>query len=352
MTAKRKKAIVAGAGGIVGRGLVEYLSSLEDWEIVGLSRKIPDYKSRAAFVSVDLLDVEDCRAKLSTITDATHVFYAALLQKPTEVEQVETNGGMLRNLIDAIEQVAKELQHISLMEGAKAYGCHLGPFKSPARETDPRHMPPNFYFTQEDDLRAKQRGKSWTYSVIRPDLVCGPGVGHPMNLTMVLAVYGTICKELGLGFRFPGKPGAYTALFDATDTGLLARATVWAATEPRCANEVFNITNGDCFRWQYLWPKLGEFFGLEVGTPQPMPLSQMMADKGPLWDRIVKNYGLKTHAYNQVVSWEFGEFVLSLEYDVIVSVTKARQFGFHEVVDTEEMFLRMFRQFREQRYIP
>jgi hypothetical protein len=27
----------------------------------------------------------------------------------------------------------------------KSYGVQLGPFKTPAKETDPRHMPPNFY---------------------------------------------------------------------------------------------------------------------------------------------------------------------------------------------------------------
>ncbi|MDM5453211.1 hypothetical protein QUF89_13575 [Peribacillus simplex] len=37
--------------------------------------------------------------------------------------------------------------------------------------------------------------------------------------------------------------------------GLLAKATVWAATEERCANQAFYITNGDMFRWNELWPK-------------------------------------------------------------------------------------------------
>src|SRR6266568_9455916 len=27
-----------------------------------------------------------------------------------------------------------------------------------------------------------------------------------------------------------------------------------AATEPKCANEIFNVTSGDFFRWQHLWP--------------------------------------------------------------------------------------------------
>jgi hypothetical protein len=33
-------------------------------------------------------------------------------------------------------------------------------------------------------------------------------------------------------------------------------------------------------------------------------------------------------------------------------MTKARQFGFHEAVDTEEMLLRLCAQFQDMRFIP
>lgn len=80
-----------------------------------------------------------------------------------------------------------------------------------------------------------------------------------MNLAMVLAIYASISKELGLPLRFPGKPGAYDSLLEMTDAALLAKATVWAATEQRCANQAFNITNGDLFRWNELWPKIAYY---------------------------------------------------------------------------------------------
>ena len=76
-----------------------------------------------------------------------------------------------------------------------------------------------------------------------------------MNLAMVIAVYASISKELGLPLRFPGKPGAYDALLEMTDAGLLAKATVWAATDERRGNQAFNINNGDLFRWNEMWPK-------------------------------------------------------------------------------------------------
>jgi hypothetical protein len=36
------------------------------------------------------------------------------------------------------------------VHGAKWYGMHIGPYRTPAREGDPRHMPPNFYYDQQD----------------------------------------------------------------------------------------------------------------------------------------------------------------------------------------------------------
>jgi nucleoside-diphosphate-sugar epimerase len=259
---------------------------------------------------------------------------------------------MLRNLVEVVESAAPGLSHISLMQGTKAYGCQFGPFKTPARETDPRHLPPNFYYDQEDFLRDRQRGKSWSWSALRPNLVIGPGVGHPMNLVMVIAVYAVICRELAVPLWFPGTQAGYQILLEATDVSHLARAAVWAATEPRCCNEIYNITNGDYFRWDHLWPGFAEHFGMKPAPPLPIPLAEMMADKGPCWDHLVKTHNLQPYRLDELVSWHFGESIFRLSYDTISDTTKARRHGFHDVVDTEEMFRRKFAELREERYIP
>ncbi|GHO87077.1 hypothetical protein KSZ_50830 [Dictyobacter formicarum] len=135
------------------------------------------------------------------------------------------------------------------MQGYKVYGAHLGPFKTPASGTDAPHMPPEFNVDQQNFLEQRQKGKTWTWSAIRPSVVGGFALGNPMNLAAVIAVYTSISKELGLPLRFPGKTGAYDKLLEMTDAGLLAHATVWTATDERCANQAFNINNGDLFRW-------------------------------------------------------------------------------------------------------
>jgi len=345
-----KKALVAGGLGVIGRNLVEHLNGLDDWEVVGLSRRLPDFSSRAQFISVDLLDPANCERKLANLADITHVFFAAYQDRPTPAEQVGPNLAMLRNLVDALKGSATSIERIVLFQGAKAYGVHLGPFKTPARESDLRHIPPNFYYDQEDFLRMRSQTTPWT--VLRPDVVCGFAIGNPMNLAMVMAVYAVISRELGLPLRFPGKPGAYGALAQVTDAGLLARATTWAATEPRCANEIFNVTNGDFFRWEHLWPAVAKAFEMPVAQPQRLALADYMTDKAPLWESITQRYGLRPVPYASVAAWPFGDFIFGCDYDVMSDTTKIRQVGFHEAIDSEAMFLSLFDRLRHERIIP
>jgi nucleoside-diphosphate-sugar epimerase len=345
-------ALVAGASGVTGRALLEHLGSRPGWRVFGLASRMPAGADPEHFIAMDLLDPDDCARGTKRLAEVTHLFFAAYREQPSEAAQVATNGAMIHNLVTALEAAAPRLRHVNLIEGTKAYGCHFGPFKTPARETDPRHLPPNFYYEQEDFLLERSRGKAWSWSALRPDLIMGPGERHPMNLLMVIAVYAVICREVGVPLAFPGTRGAYAALFDATDATHLARAAEWAATEPRCDGEVFNITNGDLFRWEHLWPRIAGMFDMEPGPPIPLPLGAMMADKGPLWESMIAKYGLRPIPLGDLVSWGFGEFVFRIEYDVFADTTKARRFGFHEVVDTESMFERQFRELRRRKLIP
>ncbi len=173
-----------------------------------------------------------------------------------------------------------------------------------------------------------------------------------MNLTLAIAVYANICKALGLPLSFPGKPGAYTALYQCTDAALLAKAVEWMATDPKCANQAFNITNGDLIRWQNVWPKFANFFGMELAPPRHINLTRSMADKGPIWGRIVENNGLRKYRFEEIAAWGYPDGVFASDYDIVSDTSKARRFGFHDLVDTEEMFVRMFSDFRRDRIIP
>ncbi|OAE99707.1 NAD-dependent dehydratase [Bradyrhizobium centrolobii] len=352
MARTRKTALVAGATGVVGRSLLRQLVSDPDWEVIAVSRRAPDIEGDYRHIAADLLDPADVAAKLSRLSEVSHIFFSAYIEKPTWAEMVAPNMALLTNLMDALEPAAKDLQHVNLMHGTKWYGNHLGPFKTPAKETDPGHMPPNFYYDQQSFIVERQKGKGWTWSSARPHGICGFAIGNPMNLVMVLAVYATISKALGLPLRHPGSEANARALYNVTDSGLLARACVWMATEPAAANEPFNITNGDIFRWQDIWPAIADYFGMKIAQPQKIDLVQMMADKGPLWERLVKEHILQSIPYEQLVRWNYGNFVFTPEFDIISSTIKVKQFGFTEVQDSQEMFLRHFDELRAKRVIP
>jgi nucleoside-diphosphate-sugar epimerase len=347
-----KTAVIVGGLGVIGRNLLHHLEPLDDWEIVGLSRRAPDFATRARFVAVDLLDRQATLERLSALKEASHVFYCAFQARPSWAEHNAPNLAMLVNAVEAIEATSHRLEHVHLVEGNKIYGSHLGPFKTPAREDDPPHMLPNFYYDQEMWLRAHQAGKPWTWSALRPHTVCGFALGNPMNIATVIATYAAITKELGLPLRFPGKSGAYRAIYQATDADLLARAMVFCATTGSAANEVFNVTNGDFFRWQHLWPKFADFYDLPLGEVQTISLTEFMADKEPVWQRIVDKHRLRPTPYREIAAWPFADYVFGCDWDVMTDTLKLRAAGFHDCVRSDAMFLRLFARFRELQAFP
>src|SRR5258708_8194812 len=202
----KNKALVVGALGVVVRGLINYLTRLDEWDTVALSRRPVDDEFNVPSVSIDLLDIDECRRKLPALTDVTHIFYVAYAPRPTHAEEVEPNLRMLQNLMDGLDRAAPTLKHVSLMQGTKAYGAHLGPYKTPARETDPRIIAPLFYFPQQDFLTALASKKSWTWSIMRPRCIGGFSVGSPMNMTPPLVFYPPISNDPTLPPSSPVPP--------------------------------------------------------------------------------------------------------------------------------------------------
>ena len=204
MSTARRTALVVGAHGVIGSTLLQHLASLPDWDVIGASRRGGTDTAGVRHVAVDLLDEGQTAQRLAPFSEVTHIFYAAFQDRPTWAELVAPNLAMLVNTVEAVDAVAPGLEHVSLMQGYKVYGAHLGPFETPAREDDPGHLPPEFNLDQQAYLLQRRQGSRWSWSALRPSVVCGTALGNPMNLVMVLAVYAAMCRELGVPFRFPG----------------------------------------------------------------------------------------------------------------------------------------------------
>ena len=354
----RNKILIVGALGTVGRPMLEHFEALPDWDVCGVSRRAPDFETRAEWVSTDLRDAQDC-AKLRDVTGVTHVVYTAVYEKPdvtrgwSEWDHVETNLSMLKNVVENVEAVSPNLRHITLLQGTKAYGGHLGPFRQPARESDPRYMRPNFYYDQQDWIEARQQGKGWTWSVLRPQIVCGLAMGSPLNIITAIGVFAAVSREYGLPLRFPG--GA-ARIGEATDARLIAKAAEWVGTNEHCGNQVFNIANGDVYVWENVWPKVANLFNMELEAPHPFSLARVMPQNAPIWDRVVAKHGLKPYRYEELVpSWQFADFLFGYGQRPNphhMSTIKARKFGFHECVDTEEMFIDLLQELQRRRILP
>lgn len=384
-------AIVVGATGMLGREIVHELSKdPQQWPTIhALSRsKKEEFAETVVHNHIDLLSSADDMAKDLKGVEGNVVFFAGYMQKDTEQENWDVNGAMLSNFLQALVKTnaVNKLDRIVLVTGAKHYGVHLGAPKNPMLESDPwltdSKWPPNFYYNQQNILHSfcTQHDKSWT--VTYPNDVIGYAVGNYMNLSTAIALYALISKELDTdnqGLIFPGSPTFYTKFDSFTSSKLHAQFCAWAALAPSAANQAFNVTNGDAESWQNLWPKIASYFGTHVkpdqfedsssssSTPlaaqppitvhattaglQDSPSSALAqstvcqhidlvqwsqrTDVKDAWRRIAKREGLQDDAFDKA-TWTFLGFVLGRDYDLVISMNKARKAGWTGYVDTWE----------------
>jgi nucleoside-diphosphate-sugar epimerase len=348
-------ALVVGATGVTGTPLVETLLE-RGWSVRAVSRRTPQFRAgvdttKLAHLALDVTDSAKTRAVLGGEHAVTHVFYCGNDARP------DVRLRMLRNVLEGIAPAARRLVNVHLLQGTKYYGCHLGPFKVPARESDARISGADFYYGEEDYVRTLQAGERWTWTALRPHAVCGYAAGNPVNLATVIGIYGALCKALGRPFAFPASPICFDKRYNVMDAELLARAALWCATTARCGNEAFNINNGDIFRWQELWPRLARALDLEAAGPQAQPLHEFLDEHAGLWIRLTQRHGLKPFPYERLAHWVQGDYSapssrLACAYDCDADLSKARRYGFDEQIDSLQMFERLFARLRHERVIP
>ena len=346
------KAVVAGVTGAVGGAIARELASSGDWAVVGMSRNPPRTPlAGVEHVTVDFADADQCRRALIGHGDATHLFYCArATHQEQTLEDAATNLALLDNVLSAAERGS--LGHVHLVQGGKVYGVHVGPFPTPAREDDPRAVIENFNYDQEDLLRQRSEGRTWSWSASRPNTLLHFSPDIARNLVSSLGAYAAICRELGCALDFPGPEGAYRSLTQVTSIELLARAMAWMATEPGCADQAFNVTNGDVFRWHRLWPRIADAFDMACGSVRPLRLTDVMQDREAVWSRVCERSGLVPRPLSTVANWGYLDATLERTWDEVLSTTKARRFGFHGWEDSEAQLLALLGEYRAAKILP
>lgn len=351
----QKVALVLGASGLVGSNLVKHLVELGTWRVLGASRAKAVAGPAYEHIPLDLMNADQCREVLRRYPDVTHVFIAARLKDAGFETMEKNNVALTRNLLDAVEAAAPNLKHVHLVQGNKWYGSSSGPTHSdiPAREDDPRQMPPNPYYSQHDYLVQRQAGKSWSWSAIRPGAILGFAPAYPNNLVTLVGAYAAISRELNLPLRFPGTETCFNLALVGVDVEILCKAIVWISEHDNCRNQAFNVTNGDTYSWANLWPRVAKSFGMEVGYGQPIvPFSTFMKETNHVWDAIVAKHGLKNVPIGHVVGWEYGDYHFFKTRGDLPSVIKLWKSGFHEFTDTGNHFLNVLEQYRAAGLLP
>ncbi|MEE4454891.1 SDR family oxidoreductase [Novosphingobium resinovorum] len=351
-----KTALIVGASGIVGSATAELLVR-EGWTVHGLARR-PVEQPGVRPVTADLQDGTATAVALADIhPDA--VFITTWLRQDSEAENIRVNSAMVRNLLNGLSKPAGP-RHVALVTGLKHY---LGPFESygqgalpqtPFREEQGRLDIENFYYAQEDEVFAAAIRDDFTWSVHRPHTVIGKAVGNAMNMGTTLAVYATLCRETGRPFIFPGSAMQWNGLTDMTDAGQLARHLLWAAETEGAHNEVFNVVNGDVFRWKWMWGRIAAWFGIEAspfdGTVHP--LEKQMAEDEPLWRKIALRDGLAEADLTRLASPWHTDADLGRPIEVVTDMSKSRRLGFTGYQSTDEAFFTLFARLRANGFIP
>lgn len=366
----QKKVVIAGASGLAGSAAVRLFASRGNWEVVGVSRRLPlDIPKGVEHIAVDLSDAQACLQCFGAMPDVTHVVYAALSEKVEDIysgwtddSQIARNVAMLRNLFDPLSAASESLQHIALVHGPKAYGSHLpglaGTLPIPMRESLPRVAHPNFYYEQEDYLRAKQRGQAWSWTVLRPAMICGVAIGSPMNSVLALALFAALRKEAGQDLPLPEGMGLVT---HATDADLVAEALAWSAESVHARNEAFNLANGDVLALHEAFPVIAEEFGMRLGQPRRYDLVAEIQGMAALWRDMVLTH--KLNAPQEVDKLFGGSMQTGGSWTSeapqgnplwwgLVSTIKVRRAGFHQCIDTFEMLRKHVRRYRALRVLP
>jgi nucleoside-diphosphate-sugar epimerase len=359
---KTNKALVAGASGLIGVAAIEAFLSA-GWDVVGISRRKPALPSGRSFdfISVDLRDEHAAREALSSLSDVTHVAYAAIYENANDLvrgwsnaDQIAVNNAMLRNVIEPLISGKSALKHVSILQGTKAYGVHLHPIAIPARESDPRDDHANFFFDQQDYIREMGAKHGFTYTVLRPQLVTGETPGA-LNVLPAIGVYAAIRREKGEPFSFPGGP---SFVWESADANLVGQVMLWAAQAPQAANEIFNVTNGDVFEWRSAWPAMAETLGVEPGPDEPTSLAAYIRDNADVWSKIVAKYGLASSDLRSFVGQGDQHADFAFAYGApagpvaFVSTVKLRKAGFNAAVDTQEAFSAALQSLIDRKLLP
>lgn len=204
--------------------------------------------------------------------------------------------------------------------------------------------------------------------MIRPEAIIGyTSKPNGMNSALTYALYFLVSKKLGQEAPMPTNQVYWNGADDCSDSGLIAEFSVWASTNVKCANQAFNVVNGDHFTWRYMWPRIAGYLGAKASsdysfqkpTPQEgqvqqeFSLAEWAADKRPVWNDLCDSAGVpEAKASWDAGTWQYQDWVFQRAWSATLSFNKAREFGFSGYRDSYKSITHAFDQFKKAKQIP
>ncbi|KAF2626048.1 hypothetical protein BU25DRAFT_432606 [Macroventuria anomochaeta] len=224
----------------------------------------------------------------------------------------KVNTALLDTAIRAIEQISPQLKMVILQTGGKGYGLEFPdkvPINPHLRENMPRISEPYaskiLYYSQYDLLTELSKGKDRMFAEARPDGIIGfTPVGNAMNLSQRIGLYLTIYREV----------------HGAVD----------------------------------VWPKLRDHFDLVGKGPgfDPVPMEKFVKSNINAWKKPTETHGLEEKALEEQ-NWPFVRFMLIyLDFDRQYNLTRSREAGFEEEIDTADRYLKAWERMRKAKILP
>ncbi|CAN8097988.1 unnamed protein product [Discula destructiva] len=376
-----KVAFITGGNGISGSAILEYLvnnTTSEQWSKIIVTSRSPFVQlvqdPRIQFIALDFTkDPSTLAAEMApSCSEVTHAYFSSYVHRDDFSELQQANSAMFENFLISLQQVAPVLENCTLQTGGKYYNVHVSPAPTPCRETDPRRgtADANFYYPQEDFLAEQQKGKKWSWNVIRPTGIIGcTGKPNGMNLALTYAVYFLVCAELDVPAPMPTNQNYWNETEDQSDALLIAEMSIWASTTPKAANEAFNCVNGDHFRYRYMWPRLAASLGATASSDQvfskPRPsydggevqqefsIASWLQGKQPIWEALCDKKGVpEAKSTFGFVTPHIMDWAFQRSWSCTLSMSKARKLGWTGYVDSYESNIKAFERMKELKQIP
>lgn len=217
-----------------------------------------------------------------------------------------------------------------------------------------------------------------------PTGILGAVPDAAMNIVFPLGVYASVQKHLGKKLQFPCDLRAWEIDICLSSGKLNGYMEEWAVLNEETRNEKFNIMDGATFTWGNFWPQLAGWYGVEYerpsmdesaytstttkydppprgfGPPATYRVRFRLVDWAKqesvqrVWEELTARYRLIGGRLQDMDIDRIFGFTDSalLGASANLTMNKARKFGWHGFVDSNDAIQEVLGEFADLKMIP